>query len=244
MTASTQRFYIGMLIFNGMTNLDFAGPFEVFSRMPDTTVHVIGIDGEPTRSDVGGMMLPTVTMETCPALDLFFVGGGLGVNPLMEDERVLDFIASASARASWITSVCTGALLLGAAGLLDGYRAATHWTAMEVLPLLGAIPVHERVVIDRNRVTGGGVTAGIDFGLTIAALLHGEHIAQVIQLGMEYDPKPPFQVGSPRVAQRALIDEVSRRAQPMTDERVAAAQRLAPRLTALRNTQTRAVTGR
>ncbi|MBJ9698553.1 DJ-1/PfpI family protein [Burkholderia cenocepacia] len=232
MTASSQRFDIGMLIFDGMTILDFAGPFEVFSRMPNATVHVIGIDGKPTRSDVGGMMLPTVTIDACPALDMIFVGGGLGVNPLMEDERVLNFIAAASVSASWITSVCTGALLLGAAGLLDGYRAATHWTAMEVLPLLGAIPVHERVVIDRNRITGGGVTAGIDFGLTVTALLHGERVAQLIQLGMEYDPQPPFEVGSPRVAPQDLLDEVRRSAQPTTDARIAAARRCASRLSA------------
>jgi cyclohexyl-isocyanide hydratase len=232
MTKSVRGFHIGMLIFDGMTNLDFAGPFEVFARMPGVTVHVIGITDRVTVSDVGSLMLPTVTMANCPPLDMLFVGGGPGVNSLIEDEHVLAFVAREGARASWVTSVCTGALVLGAAGLLNGYKAATHWTAMGVLPLLGAIPVHERVVIDRNRITGGGVTAGIDFGLKIASMLHGEHVAKTIQLGMEYDPQPPFDVGSPRSAPPALVDEIRHRMQAMTDERMAAAKRAADRLSA------------
>lgn len=230
---STKEFHIGMLIFDGMTNLDFAGPFEVFSRMPGTVVHVIGITDRATVSDVGGLMLPTVTIASCPPLDMIFVGGGPGVNLLMEDEHVLAFIRETGTRASWVTSVCTGALVLGAAGLLKGYRAATHWTAMEVLPLLGAVAVHERVVIDGNRITGGGVTAGIDFGLKIASMLHGEHIAQGIQLGMEYDPQPPFDVGSPRTAPVSLVEEIRARAQRMTDERLIAARRAAEHLATL-----------
>jgi cyclohexyl-isocyanide hydratase len=226
MSNSNDTFQVGMLIFDGMTNLDFAGPFEVFARMPDTTVHVIGIREGVVTSDVGGLVLSTVTLETCPSLDLFFVGGGPGVNALMEDEHVLKFIERMGGQASWVTSVCTGALLLGAAGLLRGYKAATHWTAMDVLPLLGATPVSERVVIDRNRVTGGGVTAGIDFGLTIASLLHGEEIAQALQLGMEYDPAPPFAVGSPRSAPEALLAMVRAGAKPLTEERMAAASRV------------------
>jgi len=226
MDNSNARFSVGMLIFDGMTNLDFAAPFEVFSRMPGATVHVIGIRDGAVTSDVGGLVLPTTTIDQCPTLDMIFVGGGPGVGPLMEHEPVLAFLAKASTHASWVTSVCTGALLLGAAGLLKGYKAATHWTAMDVLPLFNAIPIHERVVIDRNRITGGGVTAGLDFGLVIAGLLHGENVAHAIQLGMEYDPEPPFHGGSPRSAPAALVEQVKRSAQPLTDERIAIAERV------------------
>ena len=219
-------FHIGMLIFDGMTNLDFAGPLDVLARMPGAVVHVLAKSREPVITDIGVPVLPTLAFDEAPALDMLFIGGGAGSTALMEDAVVLDFLRQRASAASWITSVCTGALVLGAAGLLRGYKAATHWSAMDVLPLLGAEPVHERVVIDRNRITGGGVTAGIDFGLRVAALLHGDAVARAMQLGMEYDPQPPFDCGSPRVADAALVAQVRQRMAPITEARMAAARRV------------------
>jgi len=216
-------FHIGMLIFPGMTNLDFAGPFEVLSRGPNAVVHVLGHSMEPVRTDVGGLLLPTMTLADAPCLDMLFVGGGPGVNALMSDKTTLQFLSERAQQAQWVTSVCTGALVLGAAGLLRGYKAATHWTAMDVLPILGARPIHERVVVDRNRITGGGVTAGIDFGLDVARLLWGRDVAQKIALFLEYDPQPPFS-GSPLRAPREIVAEVRETSATMTDARMAAAR--------------------
>ena len=224
--STTTPFHIGMLIFDGMTNLDFAGPLDVLARMPGAAVHVLARSREPVTTDIGIPVLPTLAFDEAPPLDMLFVGGGAGSTALMEDAAVLNFLRERALSAKWITSVCTGALVLGAAGLLRGYKAATHWSAMEVLPLLGAEPVHERVVVDRNRITGGGVTAGIDFGLRVAALLHGDAVAQAIQLGMEYDPQPPFDCGSPQVADAALVARVRQRMAPITEARMAAARRL------------------
>ena len=220
-------FQIGMVIFPGMTNLDFAGPFEVLARMPGARVHIVARERGPVRTDLGAEVVPTLAFADTPPLDLVFIGGGPGINALLEDAGTLAFLREQSAGAQWVTSVCTGALVLGAAGLLRGYRAATHWTAMEALLPFGAEPVHERVVVDRNRVTGGGVTAGIDFGLVIADLLHGATVAQAIQLGMEYDPAPPFRSGSPRDAPAEVVAAVRSGAAAITAERVAIARRVA-----------------
>lgn len=220
-------FRIGMLIFPGMTNLDFAGPLEVLGRMPGAKVDVVSKGGGAVRTDLGFEVAPTGDLADAPPFDLVFVGGGPGINALMEDAETLAFLERQGAGARWVTSVCTGALVLGAAGLLRGYQAATHWTAMEALVPLGAEPVDERVVVDRNRVTGGGVTAGIDFGLVIANLLHGERTARALQLGMEYAPAPPFRSGSPREAPAEVVEAVRAGAAAMTAERVAIAQRVA-----------------
>jgi cyclohexyl-isocyanide hydratase len=219
-------FQIGMIIFPDMTNLDFAGPLEALARMPNTVVHVLAKSVDPVTTDIGGKVLPGLSLQDCPPLDMLFIGGGPGINALLEDEVILDFLRTRAPTAQWITSVCTGALVLGAAGLLRGYKAATHWTAMEALRPFGAIPTHERIVIDRNRVTGGGVTAGIDFALTIAKILHGPEIAQAIQLGMEYDPAPPFDVGSPRVAPPELVEAVRSRAAAITEHRISLAKKI------------------
>ncbi|HMN76860.1 MAG TPA: DJ-1/PfpI family protein [Burkholderiaceae bacterium] len=215
-----------MLVFAGMTQLDFAGPLEVLARMPGAQVHVLGKERAPVLTDIGQAVLPQLALAEAPVLDMLFVGGGPGATALMEDAQVLDFLRERAPAAQWITSVCTGALVLGAAGLLRGYRATTHWTALEVLALLGAEPVRERVVVDRNRITGGGVTAGIDFGLTVAAQLHGEAVAKGLQLGMEYDPRPPFDCGSPATAPAGLVTQVRERAASMTEARIAAATRI------------------
>lgn len=218
---------IGMVIFPGMTALDFAGPLEVFGRIPDTQVHVLAKTLDPVKTDIGFHEAPTARMIEAPKLDLLFVGGGPGSTMMMEDEEMIEFFKSRAPDAKWITSVCTGALILGAAGLLRGYRAATHWAAMGVLPLLGATPVEERVVVDRNRITGGGVTAGIDFGLVVARELRGEEVARKIQLVMEYDPAPPFNGGSPRTEAADLVQSVREQLQPGTQARLAAAGRVA-----------------
>jgi cyclohexyl-isocyanide hydratase len=221
------RFQVGMLVFPDMTSLDFDAPVDALSRMPDTQVHVLSKTLEPVRNDIGLMVTPTLRMRDAPRLDLLFVGGGRGVNRLMEDEETIAFLRDRGPQAQWITAVCAGSLLLGAAGLLRGYRAATHWAAMEVLPLLGAIPTYERVVVDRNRITGGGVTAGLDFGLTVAAQLHGEEHAMQTQLMVEYDPRPPFDAGSPTRAPAHIVARVRAALAASTQERFAIARRIA-----------------
>lgn len=224
-----KKFQIGMIIFPGMTNLDFVGPHEVLSRMPDTTVHVLATTLAPVATDLGLLVNPTLAIGDEPALDLIFVGGGPGINALLEDDEMLAYLRRVGQQAAWVTSVCTGALVLGAAGLLRGFKAATHWSAMEVLVPFGAEPVDQRVVVDRNRVTGGGVTAGIDFGLTIASILHGPEVAQAIQLGMEYDPAPPFQAGSPRIAPPEITQQVRTAMAGVTAKRMALARKIAKR---------------
>lgn len=205
-----QPLQIGMILFPGLMQLDLTGPYEVFASLPESDVLLIAETSAPVRSAHGLSILPTTTFADAPQCDLLCVPGGPGVDAMMEHAPLLSFLAAQAQGARYVTSVCTGALLLGAAGLLQGYRAATHWLSMDLLPILGAEPVHERVVIDRNRITGGGVTAGIDFGLVVATELYGEAVAQRIQLMLEYNPSPPFQSGSPAVADPALVEEVRR----------------------------------
>ncbi len=202
MTVSLQ---IGFVVFPGITQLDMTGPFEVFARVPGADVHLAWKSLAPIRSDTGLTLTPTITFDMCPGLDVICVPGGPGINALLNDETVLDFVRAKAATACYVTSVCTGALVLGAAGLLDGYRAATHWAARDFLEFFGATAVDERVCIDRNRITGGGVTAGIDFGLALAAELTGSTNAEMIQLFMEYNPAPPFNAGSPLSAAPELV---------------------------------------
>ena len=199
---------IGMCLFPRLTVLDLIGPYEVFSRMPNTRIHLIAATLDPVVSENDLAIIPDTLMAASPSCDVLFVPGGNGVNEMFDDEPFLAFLREQGQQARFVTSVCTGALLLGAAGLLRGYQATTHWLSLDLLPLVGAEPVAERVVVDRNRITGGGITAGIDFGLTLAALLHGESVAREIQLMMEYDPKPPFDSGSPVTADRAVVDEI------------------------------------
>ncbi len=182
------------------------------------------------RTERGLVLVPTVTCEDCPPLDVLVVPGGPGQHYLMNDEAVLGFLRRQGRQAKYVTSVCTGALLLGAAGLLRGYRATTHWLSLPMLELFGAIAVDERVVIDRNRVTGGGVTAGIDFGLKLAALLQGETVAQQIQLQMEYSPAPPFASGSPATAPKEVVEAARRAAERFQQERLEVCKQAAKRL--------------
>ncbi len=197
--------HIVMLLYPGLTQLDLTGPFEVLRRAPDVQIHLAWKTVELVRSDSGLGLMPTTTFQACPQGDVLFVPGGGGQVPLMTDEPTLAFLRAQAEHAKWVTSVCTGALLLGAAGLLRGYQAATHWAFMELLPAVGAEPVAERVVVDRNRVTGGGVTAGIDFGLRLLASLYGDAVAKRAQLEIEYDPAPPWKSGHPRDAEPEIV---------------------------------------
>ena len=202
---------LGLLLFPDLTVLDLVGPFEVFHRLPGARVHLVWKDTSPVRSDSGLTVVPTTTLADCPPLDVVTVPGGFGQIPLMDDAEILEWLRAQAKTARYVTSVCTGSLLLGAAGLLDGYRATTHWAFTELLADWGAIYTPGRVVIDRDRITGGGVTAGLDFALALAAALAGEQVARSIQLGLEYNPAPPFTSGHPDVADPALVTAVRER---------------------------------
>ncbi len=221
---------IGLLVFPKVTQLDLTGPVQVFSHVPGARVHLIWKRIEPVQSDAVLVLTPTTTFADCPQLDVICVPGGAGADDLLDDEDVLAFVRRQAEGAKFVTSVCTGSLVLGAAGLLKGYRAATHWTAMDFLKSFGAEPTKTRVCIDRNRITGGGVTAGIDFALTLVSKLLDEKTAQAIQLGLEYNPAPPFNSGSPDTAPSdvlALIQQLNARRQARRSEMVArAAERL------------------
>lgn len=196
---------IGLLLYPNLTQLDLTGPFEVFSHMPDTKVHLIWKTLDPVSADTGMQILPTTTMSDCPDLDVICVPGGPGQIDIMDDEEVLDFVRTQGEGAKFVTSVCTGSLLLGAAGLLEGYKASTYWACTDMLEGYGAAYVKGRVIKDRNRITGGGVTAGIDFALTVVAELLREQAAKMIQLAIEYNPAPPFNSGHPDVADPELV---------------------------------------
>jgi cyclohexyl-isocyanide hydratase len=221
---------IGLLLFPAMTQLDATGPYEVLSRLPGARVHLIAKTSAPAASEQGLAIVPTATFAETPPLDLVCVPGGTGVNALLEDEETLAFLRHHGERARFVTSVCTGALALGAAGLLRGYKATTHWTALEFLGAFGAEAVEARFVVDRNRITGGGVTAGIDFGLVVAAELCGEAWARAIQLQIEYDPAPPFDSGSPRTADPALVARLRAANHARVEERRRIVARAAARL--------------
>jgi cyclohexyl-isocyanide hydratase len=218
---------IGLLIFPKVTQLDLTGPVQVFSSMPGAQVHLIWKRIEPVQSDSVLVLTPTTTFADCPQLDVICVPGGFGTNDLLTDEEVLTFLRRQAEGAKFVTSVCTGSLVLGAAGLLKGYRAATHWTAMDCLPALGAIPTKTRVCIDRNRVTGGGVTAGIDFALTLVSMLQDRTTAEAIQLGLEYNPAPPFNAGSPDTAPAEVLARMKERIAPSQARRREAVARAA-----------------
>lgn len=230
MSANTASCQIGLLIFPAMTQLDFTGPYEVFARLPNTAVHVVAKTTEPVRTERGLVLIPTISCADCPQLDVVVVPGGPGQQSLMNDDTVLEFLRRQAEQAKYLTSVCTGALVLGAAGLLKGYRATTHWLSLPLLPLFGAIPVDKRVVVDRNRVTGGGVTAGIDFGLRLAGILQGETMAQQIQLQMEYRPEPPFASGSPATAPAEIVATVRHAGERLQQERLRICEQAARRL--------------
>jgi cyclohexyl-isocyanide hydratase len=225
-------FTTGFVIFPNLTQLDFTGPLQVLHRLPGATTHIVAKTHAPVPSDGPLTIPPTATFADCPPLDLLCVPGGFGVDQAMEDEETIAFVQREGARAKYVTSVCTGAFILGAAGLLRGKRATTHWAYHHFLPRVGAIPVKERVVRDGNTVTGGGVTAGVDFAFTMMNEIAGPAVAQAVQLGLEYDPKPPFEAGSPARAPAGIKATVDQRYAPRLPEFERVLDRVAPRLRA------------
>lgn len=221
---------IGFLVFPHITQLDFTGPLQVFTRVPGAKVHLIWKSLEPVQSDTVLSVLPTTTFADCPQLDVICVPGGYGTDELMLDDEVLAFLRKQANGARYITSVCTGSTVLGAAGLLKGYRASTHWSAIEALPLLGATPSRERVCVDRNRITGGGVTAGIDMALTLVAQMIDRPTAEGIQLGIEYNPAPPFNSGSPETAPAEVLAALKTKMAPSQARRIEVTKKAAARL--------------
>ncbi|MCW6512434.1 DJ-1/PfpI family protein [Lichenifustis flavocetrariae] len=201
----------GLLVFPDVQQLDLTAPYEIFASAEHATVHLLWKDLEPVRSSTGLWLRPSTTFADCPPLDVLCVPGGSGVNALMQDEEVLDFVRHSAAAVRYLTSVCTGSLVLGAAGLLKGRRATTHWNAHDFLERFGALPTQGRVVRDGNLITAGGVTSGIDFGLTVLAELCGTEEAQSVQLGLEYAPEPPFEAGTPDSAPAHVLEFTRRR---------------------------------
>lgn len=232
----THPLQIGLVVFPDMTQLDATGPLQVFAGIPffapdpGVEVHLLWKDLTPVPTDAIMTIAPTMTFAECPPLDVICVPGGPGIDAIVDDPEVIDFVRRQGESATWVTSVCTGALVLGAAGLLQGYRAATHWAAMGNLAAFGAIATDERVVIDRNRVTGGGVTAGIDFALTLVAELVDRATAEFIQLRIEYNPAPPFEAGSPHTAPPEILASYEERIVPAQARRRAAVARAAANL--------------
>ena len=205
---------IGLVIFPRVTQLDLTGPVQVFSSVPGAKVHLIWKRIEPVPSNSVLTLTPTVSFADCPQLDVICVPGGVGIDDMVNDQEMLDFLRRQAEGAKYITSVCTGSLVLGAAGLLRGYRATTHWTAMDHLAPFGAIPTKTRVCVDRNRITGGGVTAGIDFALTLVSIMVDRQSAEAIQLRLEYNPAPPFNAGSPDTAPPEILALMRERIAP------------------------------
>lgn len=223
---------IGLLLFPDVTQLDLTSPWEVFARTPGVECHLIWKDLQPVRSDRGLSILPTTSFADCPPLDVICVPGGPGQIALMLDDVTLKFLRQQADQAKWVTSVCTGSLVLGAAGLLKGYRATSHWSSIDQLALLGAEPVSQRVVRDRNRISGAGVTSGIDFALTLVAEIAGDAVAKAVQLQMEYDPEPPFTSGSPHTAPPQEVEQARAKMAEFLATRRAATERAALRLQA------------
>lgn len=221
---------VGLVLFPNLTQLDLTGPYEVFSRLPGAKVSLVAETLAPVRSERGLTIVPDATFESVPALDILCVPGGPGVDAMMENESMLQFLRARAPHARYVTSVCTGALVLGAAGLLQGYRATTHWLSFDLLRLFGADPVDARVVMDRGRITGGGVTAGIDFGLVVAAEVCGPAVAQDVQLMLEYSPAPPFDSGSPKTAPEEIVQGMIAARSEVQSRRRAIAERAAVRL--------------
>jgi len=220
----TDPLHIAFLLFPDVTQLDLTGPAQFLSRIG--RVSYVAATRDPVPTEAGFAIVPTATYDEVDDADILCVPGGMGITSVIDDDRAMAWVAGVGGTARWVTSVCTGSLILGAAGLLVGYRATTHWAWHDHLALFGAEPVSARTVVDRNRVTGGGVTAGIDFALTLIAEVKGEQVAKVIQLGLEYDPQPPFSCGSPDRADattRAIHDRHIARIAPARDAALRAA---------------------
>lgn len=219
--------HIALLAYPEMTALDLIGPHHVLSMVPGVKVHLVGRDRSPVTTDLGLVITPDTTFDDCPEqLEVIFCPGGTrGTLAAMQEAATLDFLRSRGATARWVTSVCTGSLLLGAAGLLHGHRATSHWATLPLLSQFGATPVAERVVRDRNRMTGAGVTAGLDFGLTLVAALSSEEHARTVQLLAEYDPAPPYDAGTPERAGANITAALRQHLAPFLAQARAVAER-------------------
>jgi cyclohexyl-isocyanide hydratase len=222
--------HIGSLLFQEIDQIDLTGPFEVLSRIPNSTYRIYGKTAEPVRDLKGLRLTPDAALADAPRLDVLHVPGGFGQEASMEDEQVLTWLERQASGARSVFSVCTGALLCGAAGLLRGRRATTHWASFHLLPLFGAIPVNERVVVDGSWVFAAGVTAGIDGALRLAAELRGDDAARAIQLHMVYAPEPPFDGRTPETAPPAMLENARQSVASITAQREATARRAAIKL--------------
>jgi cyclohexyl-isocyanide hydratase len=226
----SNRLTIGCLVFPRQDQIDFTGPFEVLSRIPDSSLHVIAKTKDPVRDVKGLILTPEMTIADAPPLDLLLVPGGLGQQVLMDDQEILSFIKNQADSGRYLLSVCTGALLCGAAGVLRGRRATTHWAAWDLLHYYGAIPTKARVVVDGNYISTAGVTAGLDGSLKIASMLRGDEVAQEIQLEIEYAPDPPFHSGTPETARPEVIQAYFANYGHIKKSREAEARRFASKL--------------
>ena len=222
--------HVAFLLFPQVTQLDLTGPAQVLSRLGEVKIDLVWKTRDPLPTDAGFDLLPTATFEDVRAADILCVPGGFGTVAVMEDAAVLDWVRDVAADATWVTSVCTGSLVLAAAGLLKGYRATSHWGSRHQLAWFGAEPVAERIVFDRNRVTGGGVTAGIDFALALTAAIRGEDHAKFVQLSLEYDSQPPFDCGSPDKADAATLERYTAMVAKHAGDREARVRAIADRL--------------
>jgi cyclohexyl-isocyanide hydratase len=214
-----QHMKVVFLVYPNVTQLDLTGPAQVLSRLPDARIDLAWKSRDPVQTDSGFALLPTATLGEVAGADILCVPGGFGCVDVIQDDEALAWVRAIGEGAKWVTSVCTGSLILGAAGLLRGYRATSHWAWRDDLELFGAEPVRQRVAFDRNRVTGGGVTAGIDFALALVAKIAGEDYAKAVQLGLEYDPHPPFDCGTPEKAGPDLVMRVQERSNRMAPDR-------------------------
>jgi cyclohexyl-isocyanide hydratase len=230
MISPDKHLNIGSLVFEGLDQIDLTGPFEVLARIPNSTYKIYGKTLEGVRDLRGLKLAADELLKDAPQLDILHVPGGYGQEALMEDEEVISWVKKQAAGAICVFSVCTGALICGAAGLLKGRRATTHWTAFELLPIFGAIPVNERVVEDGNFVFAAGVTSGIDGALRVAAKLRGDEVAQGIQLYMQYAPEPPFNSGTPETAPASVLATMKKAASAITEQRRKTAERIAAKL--------------
>jgi len=225
-----QHLQIGSLLFEGLDQIDLTGPFEVLSRIPNATYRIYGVSADPVRDVKGLRLTPDATLSAAPQLDVLHIPGGPGQEALMDDEAVLGWVRRQAAGATIVFSVCTGALICGAAGLLEGRRATTYWAALHLLPYFGATPVDKRVVVDGNLVCAAGVTAGIDGALRVAAMLRGDRVAEEIQLYMQYAPEPPFNAGSPETAPPEVVAELRASSAEIMARREKTAQAVSKRL--------------
>jgi cyclohexyl-isocyanide hydratase len=230
MVSEETHLQIGSLLFEGVDQIDLTGPFEVFSRIPNSTYRIYAKTATPVRDVRGFRLTPDAVLSDAPRLDLLHVPGGFGQEALMDDNDLLDWVQRQAEGARFVFSVCTGALICGAAGLLTGRRATTHWSALHLLPYFGATPTEERVVTDGKLISAGGVTAGIDGALRVVAELRGEEVAQTIQLYMQYAPEPPFNSGTPKSAPPAVLARALSAVQVITEQRRRTAERIARRL--------------